>query len=82
MTAVLAPLVTEPPRLDEPGRRVSIPVSEGTNLPRFVIRTVHAVVRRHSDGVRQPAGAAIRTPLIDATNRPLVTVGWYLRLVR
>ena len=31
VAAMLAPLGTDPPRLDEPGRRVSVPVSEGTS---------------------------------------------------
>ena len=40
VTALLAPLGTDVPRVDEPGRRVSVPVLDGTNRLADAVRTI------------------------------------------
>ena len=40
VTDLLAPLGTEPPRVDEPGRRVAVPVVDGTNRLADAVRTI------------------------------------------
>jgi ABC-2 type transport system ATP-binding protein len=53
--AMLAPLRTDPPRLDEPGRRVSVPVSEGTNRLADAVRLLSdSAIELDDIGLRRP----------------------------
>jgi ABC-type multidrug transport system ATPase subunit len=58
VAAMLAPLGTEDPRLDEPARRVSVPVSEGTS------RLADAV-RNLSDSGIELDDIGLRRPTLD-----------------
>ena len=52
---MLAPLGTEPPRLDEPGRRVSVPVAEGTNRLADAVRLLtDSGIELDDIGLRRP----------------------------
>jgi ABC-2 type transport system ATP-binding protein len=51
----LAPLGTEPPRLDEPGRRVSVPVSDGTSRLADAVRSLSdSGIELDDIGLRRP----------------------------
>ncbi len=55
VAAMLAPLGTEPPRLDEPGRRVSVPVEEGTSRLADAVRALSETGIELDDiGLRRP----------------------------
>lgn len=55
VAAMLAPLGTEPPRLDEPGRRVSVPVSEGTSRLADAVRLLsESGIELDDIGLRRP----------------------------
>ena len=55
VAAMLAPLGTEPPRLDEPGRRVSVPVAEGTNRLADAVRLLtDSGIELDDIGLRRP----------------------------
>ena len=55
VAAMLAPLGTDPPRLDEPGRRVSVPVSEGTSRLADAVRLLsESGIELDDIGLRRP----------------------------
>ena len=55
VAAMLAPLGTDPPRLDEPGRRVSVPVSEGTSRLSDAVRLLsESGIELDDIGLRRP----------------------------
>ena len=55
VTAMLAPLGSEPPRVDEPARRVAVPVLDGTNRLADAVRTItDAGVELDDIGLRRP----------------------------
>jgi daunorubicin resistance ABC transporter ATP-binding subunit len=55
VAAMLAPLGTDPPRLDEPGRRVSVPVSEGTSRLADAVRLLaDSGIELDDIGLRRP----------------------------
>ena len=55
VTQLLAPLGTEPPRDDEPGRRVAVPVVEGTNRLADAVRSISdAGIELDDIGLRRP----------------------------
>ena len=58
VTAMIAPLGTEPPRVDVPGRRVSVPVVDGTNRLADAVRTI-------SDQGIQLDDIGLRRPTLD-----------------
>ena len=58
VATILAPLGTEEPRLDEPGRRVSVPVADGTS------RLADAV-RGLSDSGIELDDIGLRRPTLD-----------------
>ena len=52
---MLAPLGTEPPRIDEPGRRVAVPVLDGTNRLADAVRTItDKSIELDDIGLRRP----------------------------
>ena len=55
VASMLAPLGTDPPRLDEPGRRVSVPVSEGTSRLADAVRLLaDSGIELDDIGLRRP----------------------------
>lgn len=55
VTQLLAPLGTEAPRVDEPGRRVAVPVVEGTNRLADAVRSISdAGIELDDIGLRRP----------------------------
>ena len=55
VAAMLAPLGTEDPRLDEPGRRVSVPVADGTSRLADAVRSLsESGIELDDIGVRRP----------------------------
>ena len=55
VAGVLAPLGSDEPRIDEPGRRVAVPVIDGTNRLADAVRTISDLGIELDDiGLRRP----------------------------
>ena len=66
---MLAPLGTEPPRIDEPARRVAVPVIDGTNRLADAVRTItDKSIELDDIGLRRPTLDEVFLALTGATS--------------